>query len=162
MEDYLCERKEQLLSRERFWIENNDCVNKNFPTRTVKEWNEVNKDKLKMYNKKYRASTKGKEHKKEYLEKNKDNIKERNRIYFESNKDEILKQQKLYNSLHKEEKQLYDENYYNKNRETKNEKSRQHYQKNKDVKNKKQNERKRNKRKFNKVIKELSKYIKLN
>ena len=92
IEDYLCERKEQLLSRERFWIENNDCVNKNFPTRTVKEWNEVNKDKLKMYNKKYRASTKGKEHKKEYLEKNKDCIKERNRIYFESNKDEILKQ----------------------------------------------------------------------
>ena len=48
-----------------------------------------------MYNKKYRASTKGKEHKKGYLEKNKDNIKERNRIYFESNKDEILKKTKI-------------------------------------------------------------------
>ena len=40
IEDYPCERKEQLLSRERYWIEiNKDLViNKNIPSRSSKEY----------------------------------------------------------------------------------------------------------------------------
>lgn len=69
IEDYPCNRKEQLLQRERFYIENMDCVNKKIPTRSrhewyednkeeyIKrqiEWNNNNKEKLKEYQKRYR------------------------------------------------------------------------------------------------------------
>jgi predicted GIY-YIG superfamily endonuclease len=46
IEDYPCERKEQLLARERFYIENMNCVNKKYPLRTQHEWYEDNKERL--------------------------------------------------------------------------------------------------------------------
>jgi hypothetical protein len=46
IEDYPCERKEQLLARERYHIENSHCVNKKIPLRTQKEWYMENKDRL--------------------------------------------------------------------------------------------------------------------
>jgi hypothetical protein len=46
LEDYPCETKDQLLARERYYIENNICVNKIITTRTPKEYREKNKDKL--------------------------------------------------------------------------------------------------------------------
>ena len=60
VEDFPCERKEQLLARERFYIENNICVNKEIPGRTIKEWRDKNK-----------------EYDKEYYKKNKDKISKR-------------------------------------------------------------------------------------
>jgi len=74
IEDYPCERKEQLLARERFYIETMDCVNKKYPLRSQHEWyednkkrliekqtiwNNNNKDKLKEYRKTYRNKNKG-------------------------------------------------------------------------------------------------------
>lgn len=74
IEDYPCERKEQLLQRERFYIETMDCVNKKIPTRTAAEWykenrerliekqmiwNNANKDKLREYQKTFRNKNKG-------------------------------------------------------------------------------------------------------
>ena len=46
IEDFACERKEQLTARERYHIEQNKdiCVNKIIPTRTNKEYREQNKD----------------------------------------------------------------------------------------------------------------------
>ena len=38
IEDYPCDRKEQLKARERFHVEVNECVNKNIPGRTNSEW----------------------------------------------------------------------------------------------------------------------------
>ena len=49
LEDYPCERKEQLHARERHWIENTTCVNKLIPTRTLKEYAEVYKKTHKDY-----------------------------------------------------------------------------------------------------------------
>jgi DNA polymerase III delta prime subunit len=46
IEDFPCERREQLLSRERWWIDNSDCVNKNLPTRTSKEYYQDNKEEI--------------------------------------------------------------------------------------------------------------------
>lgn len=75
IEDYPCERKEQLLSRERFHIENTECVNVRFPIRTreqrkkqKKEWDEKNKE----YTKQYRENNKDKirERELEYRKKN--------------------------------------------------------------------------------------------
>jgi hypothetical protein len=48
--------------RERYWIENTECVNKNIPGRTDKEYKqyyrEKNKDKIKAYQKEYRDRNK--------------------------------------------------------------------------------------------------------
>ena len=41
--------KDELLARERFYIENNDCLNKVVPGRTDKEYYNDNKDKIKDY-----------------------------------------------------------------------------------------------------------------
>lgn len=85
IEDYPCERKEQLLQRERYYIETTECVNKNIPNRSKEEWyqnnkdvladkyklnrekrieyqmnwNAANKDKLKKYQKTYKAKHEG-------------------------------------------------------------------------------------------------------
>ena len=67
VEDCPCENKEQLHRRERFYIENNECVNKKIPCRTSKEHYEQNKDKVLA-------------HQKEYHEENKDKISKQNKI----------------------------------------------------------------------------------
>lgn len=75
LEEYPCNNKEQLHQKERFYIENNNCVNKNIPTRTPKEYDEANKDK----DAKYRELNK--ERAKAYRELNKDKQKEYNKKY---------------------------------------------------------------------------------
>ena len=56
VEDFPCERKEQLIARERFYIENNTCVNKCVPGRTKKEYRATHKEEAK----EYREKNKGK------------------------------------------------------------------------------------------------------
>jgi hypothetical protein len=68
IEDYPCETKKHLEQRERYWIENTNCINKIVPTRTTKErnvitqydkkWKQENKDKVKIYAEKSRAKIK--------------------------------------------------------------------------------------------------------
>ena len=75
VEDFPCERKEQLIARERFYIENNPCVNKNIPSRTRKEYSKI-----------YRENNieKEKERHKKYRENNKEKERERGKIYYEN------------------------------------------------------------------------------
>jgi len=61
-------------SRERWWIEDTDCVNISTPGRTNKEYYQNNKDKIKEYNKDNKE--KKKDYNKEYREKNKEKQKE--------------------------------------------------------------------------------------
>jgi hypothetical protein len=82
LENYPCESKEQLLARERYYIENTaNCVNKIIPTRTQKEYREDNKEKLQELNKEWRKKNhdKVRQDKQEYYEKNKERIKEKNK-----------------------------------------------------------------------------------
>ena len=67
LEKYPCKSKLELHTRERYHIENNNCVNKIIPTQTDKEYRKKNKDKLNDYNKQYRLNNKNKchEHKNE-------------------------------------------------------------------------------------------------
>ena len=119
VEDYKCDNLEQLLMRERYYIDNNDCVNKVVPGRTHKEWYETNKDKIikqqKVYeeenkdkiierNKVYNEANKDKisEQKKGYYEANKDKISERNKVYNEANKDKISERQRVYSQVNKD------------------------------------------------------------
>ena len=88
VEEYPCENKEQLCRRERYYIENNVCVNKEIPTRTMKEYREDNKEKIKEISREYREDNK--ERIKEWQENNKEKIKE----YRVVNKERINQKQR--------------------------------------------------------------------
>tara|TARA_S200002703_G_scaffold148575_2_gene145419 strand:- start:3208 stop:3798 length:591 start_codon:yes stop_codon:yes gene_type:complete len=103
VEEYPCDNKHQLLQQERYYIENNDCINKRIPCRT--------KEDLNKYYKKYRKENKdiikqyredNKEKYKKYQEENKDKYKqyqqedkykEYQKQYKKDNKEAIKKQQ---------------------------------------------------------------------
>jgi hypothetical protein len=85
VESYPCNTKEELLKKEREYILNNNCVNKQIPCRTQKQWREDNKDYIKKYN-----------------ENNKDKIIEYNKRKREKrqlNKEEANLKQKQYREL---------------------------------------------------------------
>jgi hypothetical protein len=100
LENYPCNNKEELHSREQYYILNNECVNKIIPLQTYKEYYEKNKDKIKIY---YKENIdKIKEIKKEYNEKNKDKINENKKEYYEKNKDKINEKTKEYHEKNKD------------------------------------------------------------
>ena len=96
VENYPCNSKDELHSRERFYIENNECVNKYIPNRTKKEWCEQNKEMIQEYNKEYKEQNKEliQEYFKEYREQNKEVIAERNKQYRKQNRQTILEKAK--------------------------------------------------------------------
>ena len=100
VELFPCDSKSELLVRERFYIENNQCVNKQIPGRTKDEYWSGYKDKYKQW---YQDN---KEHKKQYQQQNKEKIKIQVRQYREINKEKIKEQKskhsKQYNLKHKE------------------------------------------------------------
>ena len=115
VENYPCNSKDELHQRERFHIENNDCINKVIPCRTSneyyednkdkiqerhKKWSEENKDKMDDYYKNYRDENKDKI--KKYRDENKEKNKERKKKYYEENKDKILLKRKQYREENKD------------------------------------------------------------
>ena len=89
IENYPCKSKYELESKEREWIEKTNCINKNIPTRTIKEWKEANKEHLQAYDK---------IHNKKYYEEHKEEILVKQKIYNEKNKEKIIKyRNELYN-----------------------------------------------------------------
>ncbi len=95
VEEVCCENRDQLKARERHYIENFNCINKNIPGRTQKEYKNQykidNKEQIKEYNKQYKIDNKEqiKEQIKEYK-------KEYNKQYYTDNKEYI----KQYQSKH--------------------------------------------------------------
>jgi hypothetical protein len=53
IEDCPCDTREQLMRRERYWIEQTECVNRCIPTRTNKEYREANADRYREQRKLY-------------------------------------------------------------------------------------------------------------
>tara|TARA_R110000764_G_scaffold42516_2_gene95806 strand:- start:79 stop:501 length:423 start_codon:yes stop_codon:yes gene_type:complete len=93
--------------RERYYIDNNNCINKNSPIRTKdekktdhSEYSKVyyynNKDKIKAYLENNKDKIKA------YNEANKDKINERQKVYNEANKDKISERGKAYNEANKD------------------------------------------------------------
>ncbi len=102
VELYPCNSKKELETRERYYIENNECVNKQIPTRTHKEWRVEHKEEIA-------------QKQKERYEENKDEILQKNKERYEENKDEILQKNKEWRKENKEEiaqrrKEYYEEN----------------------------------------------------
>ena len=75
--------KKSLLKRERFWIENNNCVNKNIPSRTQKESSKAHYDSHKEEKKQYYIDNREKrlQYAKDYINANKDKYNEYQRQY---------------------------------------------------------------------------------
>ena len=91
VENVNCNSKEELIQRERFYIENNNCVNKKIPGRTNKE----------------------------YKDDNKEVIKQQLKEYYETNREHILEQQKKYNEQNRDKKKEYDKQYREQKKEYK-------------------------------------------
>ena len=115
VEDYPCGRKEQLNMRERYFIENTNCVNKVIPMRTRQEYLEANKDKISLI-------------RQEYNENNKDKIKQ----YYADNKEAIRAKQQVYEDNNKEKKNIYTTKYLTDNADKRKSTCSSYYQKNKD------------------------------
>ena len=82
IEQYKATDKRDLESRERYYIETlKSKLNKCIPTRTIKEYREVNKDKKSIIDKLYQ-------------ERNKDELLRKKREFYEQNKDEINRKSK--------------------------------------------------------------------
>lgn len=94
-----CNNKEELLARERFWIENNVCVNKHIPLQTHAEYYQKHKEEFAERQKKWREENleKCKEMDRKsyynrietslaYREKNREKIREYAREYYKKKK----------------------------------------------------------------------------
>ncbi len=94
IENYPCERKDELHARERYYIESLKCVNKVIPTRTDREYVEANKDKFELYRKIYYAENKEGKIKK-YLNTHKEEFKTKRHEYYLNNKGDIQEKRKI-------------------------------------------------------------------
>jgi hypothetical protein len=149
VENYPCDTKEELHARERFYIENNECVNKTIPTRTPAEYREEHKEIINERGKIYRESHKEEIAKinKKYNEENKEKIKQKGIVYREANreainakkkeyavanKETILAQRAKYREENREKLRAQKKIFIEANRERVNAKKREHYHNNKE------------------------------
>jgi len=156
IEDFQCERKEQLNAREGYHIKlNNDiCVNRIIPCRTRQEYKVENKDKIKEQKKQYYKANTDKINEKQrlYDKANKDKINEKQKLYNKANKDKINEKQKLYNKANKAKISEYEKQYYAENKDKISEHKKQYYADNKD----KINEKRRQNRQLNKIESQIN------
>jgi len=113
--DCPCNSRNELCKEEGKHIRNNNCVNKRIEGRTLKEWYQDNKEKIKLYQKEHYQDNKEKinERHKQYYNNNKQYYKN----YYEDNKENILLQQKQYYNDNKEKINERHKQYYNNNKQ---------------------------------------------
>jgi len=131
LEEYPSENKNDLLWKEREWIErlqpSLNCMKRPVVTtderdKNQKEYKEANREKILKHKKEYREANKDKileyreankdkileyreanrGKRKEYLEANKDKISKQHKEYYEANKDKLLQYQKEYQEFNKQ------------------------------------------------------------
>ena len=124
VENFPCNTKEELLKRERYYIEKYkkeglNIVNKYIPLRTGPEYYQDTKEKHKKECKKYRETHKEKIKAKTKIwrEKNKEKIKEQRKKFYDENKEILLKKKKDYHKKNKEKMKKYKKEWYLKNKE---------------------------------------------
>jgi hypothetical protein len=90
VENYPCSSKEELHKRERWWIENNTCVNHNLPSRTNAEYQRT--PKMKEYKRKWYEENKDRQgdKSKEKYKQNPEIMKQYQKKYYEENKKKVL------------------------------------------------------------------------
>jgi len=144
IEKYPCDSKRELETRERYFIELYESkLNSNIPTRTLKEWEDNNVDRIKEYRKERYNENKDSilEKQKERYNENKDSILEKQKAYYIKNKDSITEKHKAYYIKNKDNIIEYTKEYHNENRDKILEKQKEYYVENKDELNKHQKEK---------------------
>jgi hypothetical protein len=129
VELYPCNSKKELDERERFYILNNKCVNKQIPLRTRKEYYQDNIELLKEYYKehykenadKYKEyrednAEKMKEYSKEYKKENAEKLKEYRKEYYKDNAEKLKEYRKEYKKENAEKLKEYRKEHYHKNK----------------------------------------------
>jgi hypothetical protein len=113
VELFPCKSKDELFSRERFWIENNECINKIIPLQTYKEYCEKNKEKIKETKKIYYENNKEHLSNKhtEWINNNIEKIKEYNKKKYVENKEENNLRLKIWRENNKEKLRQYNKRY---------------------------------------------------
>ena len=96
VEDYKCDNLEQLLMRERYYVDNNDCVNKRSPI--------TSKEEKTAYQKIWREEHKEEEaaKKKVYQQEHKEEIAAKKKVYYEENREIIAAKAKAKRLLKKQ------------------------------------------------------------
>ena len=107
VENYPCSNKEELNSREGYYIRNNNCVNKVVPCRTRSEYYEDNREKINEYREANREKIN--EKRKKYEEEHREEINKKAKEYRETNREKINEGHKKYYQEHKEEAKEYRE-----------------------------------------------------
>jgi hypothetical protein len=130
LEAFPCNSKDELHARERYYIENIECVNKNIPTRSFKEYYDANKERISKTCKNYYETNKINilDKTKKYHETNKESISKQRKNYYETNKINILEKNKDYREKNKEHISEKIKEYY----ETNKEKIKEYYETNKE------------------------------
>jgi hypothetical protein len=100
VENVLAADKTELAARERWWIENNQCVNKAVPGRTDAERYSANRGAVLAKKAEYYAANR--ERFAEYREINREVIKERNTEYRSANREAIKERNTEYRSANRE------------------------------------------------------------
>jgi hypothetical protein len=95
LEEYPCENREQLNAKEGEWIRKENCLNKNIAGRTLKEYYQDHKERIRQYQ--YENKDKIRERRKRFYLANKDELCEKARRYYEMNRERIIERVKKYN-----------------------------------------------------------------
>ena len=109
-EYFPCTDKFELLKRERYYIENNNCINKNIPGRSKKQYRIDNKDRIKEQHKQYNFDNKDriKEQCRQYNFDNQDKQKEQHKQYYINNQNKIKETHNQYYQNNKDKIKQYD------------------------------------------------------
>ena len=105
IEKYPCNDSNEAKSRERYWLETlSASLNRQLPTRTNKEYYNLNKDKINEQKKDYYYNHKAeyKENYKNYYDLNKETIIKKVRLYSDLNKDKIKTKMSVYTRVNKD------------------------------------------------------------
>jgi hypothetical protein len=113
IESYPCCTKEELSTREQFYILNNDCVNKVIPLRTQAQYRNQHADIIREYNKNYRNQNADKL--KNYRDQHADKYKEYYKNYRDQHADRYKEYQKNYRNQYADKYKEYRKNYRDQN-----------------------------------------------
>lgn len=152
IENYPCNTKQELFTREQYYIDTMDCINKKNSISTREQKLQYFKDlkktpKRKQQIRKYRENNKEKIKKQRHVkyEANQEKIKEKRKEHYENNKEKIILKAKEYYDSNKEKVKQYRED----NKETRKQKAHEWYEKNKDKNREANNEKTRRYREQN-------------
>ena len=131
LENFPCENKKELELKERWYIENNECVNQYIPGRNRQERYESTVEERKVYYQKNKTKIM-EQHKKNYML-TKEKVLKKKQKYYEENKKVILEKQKIQYENNKERINKRNRDYYKNNKEICVQKRKEYYEKNKEI-----------------------------